>query len=217
MTDCTKNELLKIYNRLFEHFGPQNWWPGDSPFEVIVGAILTQNTAWDNVTKAIKNLKKAEALSCQVILELSQEELAKLVRPSGYFNQKAKRLKNFCFFLQKNYGGNLDEMFLEDMELLRDKLLSVKGIGPETADSILLYAGNLPIFVVDTYTYRIFSRHGLIPEETSYEEIQNFFMSSLDHDVELFKEYHALLVITGKNYCKKKPRCPECPLNGYGL
>ncbi len=216
MTDSAKTELLEMYHRLFEHFGPQHWWPADGPFEVIVGAILTQNTAWNNVTKAIRNLKKAGVLSCHAILDVPLEKLAELVRPSGYFNQKAKRLKNFCSFLAENYGCDLKSMFAEETGVLRDKLLSVKGIGPETADSILLYAGNLPVFVVDTYTYRVCSRHGLVAEETSYDEMQALFMNSLDPDVKLFKEYHALLVMTGKNYCRKKPRCQECPLLGFG-
>ncbi len=215
MTHSRKNELLEIYRLLYQYFGPQHWWPAETPFEVMIGAILTQNTAWDNVTKAIENLKNANTLDCEAILDIPVEDLAVLVRPSGYYNQKARRLKSFCFFLKENYACNLEAMFSEEMYSLRRKLLSVKGIGPETADSILLYAGNLPIFVVDTYTYRILSRHGLIPEEAGYDEIQALFMDSLDHDVELFKEYHALLVMTGKNYCKKKPKCEGCPLVGF--
>ncbi len=215
MTHSRKNALLEIYRLLYQYFGPQHWWPAETPFEVIIGAILTQNTAWDNVTKAIENLKKANVLSCEAIFDIPVEKLAQLVRPSGYFNQKARRLKNFCYFLSENYGCDLKTMFTEDMYVLRKKLLSVKGIGPETADSILLYAGDLPIFVVDTYTYRILSRHNIIPEETSYEEIQALFMDSLDNDIDLFKEYHALIVMTGKNYCKKKPKCEGCPLVGF--
>lgn len=215
MTVSAASRLIEIYQRLYRHFGPQNWWPADSPFEVIIGAILTQNTAWENVKKAIENLKEANVVSCEAILNIPVEKLALLVRPSGYFNQKAKRLKNFCYFLSENYSCDLKAMFSEDMHVLRKKLLSVKGIGPETADSILLYAGDLPIFVVDTYTYRILSRHNIIPDETSYEEIQALFMDSLDNDIDLFKEYHALLVMTGKNYCKKKPSCEGCPLVGF--
>jgi len=215
MATSRKSELLKIYKRLFQHFGPQHWWPAESPFEVIVGAILTQNTAWSNVEKAIINLKKQNLLSCGAILKIPDKDLASLIKPSGYYNQKAKRLKDFCTFFLKEYSGDIEKMFSEEIGVLREKLLSVKGIGPETADSILLYAGNMPVFVVDTYTYRILSRHGLIPDEISYEEIQSLFMDFLDSDAELFKEFHALLVMTGKHFCKKKPKCSGCPLEDY--
>src|SRR3972149_12314300 len=153
------NTLEKIYKKLFTAFGPQRWWPGDTPFEVIVGAILTQNTAWKNVEKAIHNLKKAKVLQSKKMHDLSERELAKLIRPAGYFNIKAKRLKYFLNYLFDNYGGSLNRMFKKRTDALRRELLQVNGIGPETADSILLYAGNHPVFVVDAYTKRIFSRH----------------------------------------------------------
>ena len=196
--------LLQIYQKMFDALGPRHWWPGETPFEVIIGAILTQNTNWSNVEKAIKNLKTAGKLSPEGIYELSVTELAKLIRPSGFFNVKAKRVKAFINWLFSRYEGNLSKMFAQDLQALRGELLSVKGIGPETADSILLYAGNMPTFVVDAYTHRIFSRHELIPEESTYDEMKSFFEENLPEDVQLFNEYHALLVNIGKTFCKTK-------------
>ena len=204
--------LLKIYQKMFDALGPRHWWPGETPFEVIIGAILTQNTIWSNVEKAIKNLKTAGKLSPEGIYELSVTELAKLIRPSGFFNVKAKRVKAFINWLFSRYEGNLSKMFAQDLQALRGELLSVKGIGPETADSILLYAGNMPTFVVDAYTHRIFSRHELIPEESTYDEMKSFFEENLPEDVQLFNEYHALLVNIGKMFCKTKKACEPCPL-----
>ena len=207
------NTLKKIYKKLFTAFGPQHWWPGDTPFEVIVGAILTQNTAWTNVEKAIHNLKKARLLTPRKMHDLSQAELAKYIRPAGYFNIKAKRLKHFLNYLFDNYGGSLNRMFKKRTDALRRELLSVNGIGPETADSILLYAGNHPVFVVDAYTKRIFSRHQIIKEDTDYHDIQKLFVDNLPHDVKIFNEYHALIVSIGKDFCRnRKPLCSRCPL-----
>ena len=205
--------LLKIYHCLFDFFGPLNWWPGDTPFEIMVGAILTQNTAWGNVEKAINNLKKANLLEAQKLYQIEEEELAELIRPSGYYKVKAQRLKNLVTFLVEEYGGSERKMFAEDGEELREKLLAIKGIGPETADSILLYAGNKPFFVVDAYTRRIFSRHQLIPEAATYSEIQDFFTQNLDREVKLFNEFHAQIVMLGKTICtSKKENCTSCPL-----
>ena len=208
-----KKRLEETYQKLYKHFGPQRWWPGDTPFEVIVGAVLTQNTNWQNVSKAIANLKEAGVLSPQKLYSLPQDKLARLIRPSGYFNVKAKRLKAFLDFLFKNYGGSLKKMFARDSEALRQEILSVKGIGPETADSILLYAGSFPVFVVDAYTKRIFSRKNIIKEDATYSEVQEIFMQSLKKDVKLYNEYHALIVRLGKDICKKsKPKCEICPI-----
>ena len=204
--------LLQIYQKMFEALGPRQWWPGETPFEVVIGAILTQNTNWSNVEKAIKNLKTAGKLSPEGIYELSVTELAELIRPSGFFNVKAKRVKAFINWLFSRYEGNLSKMFARDLQSLRSELLSVKGIGPETADSILLYAGNMPTFVVDAYTHRIFSRHELIPEESTYDDMKSFFEENLPKDVQLFNEYHALLVNIGKMFCKPKKVCEPCPL-----
>lgn len=208
-----KDRLLSIYQSLFEHFGPQKWWPGETAFEVCVGAILTQNTSWQNVKKAIDNLKAADALSPQVMSQMDENSLANLIRPAGYYNIKARRLKSFLHFLMSEFGGDLDTMFAHPLGELRGGLLSIKGIGPETADSILLYGGNLPTFVVDAYTMRALLRHGLIFEDATYEDVRSMFMDNLPLDVGLYNEFHALWVALGKNYCRKtKPLCDTCPL-----
>lgn len=204
---------MKIYQKLFEAFGTQDWWPGDGPFEVLVGAVLTQNTNWGNVERALQNLKAAGKLSPEALHKTETQELARLIRPAGYFNIKAKRLKNLIDWLFERYNGELEKMRSEDLQTLREGLLSVRGIGRETADSILLYACNLPSFVVDAYTYRVLLRHLLIPEDSTYEEIKTFFEDNLPKDVQLYNEFHALLVKVGKEYCKpRNPRCKECPL-----
>ncbi len=208
-----KEMLLKIYNSLYNYFGPLNWWPGDTPFEIMVGAILTQNTSWSNVEKAINNLKKEYLLEPQNLYRINQEELAQLIKPSGYYNIKAQRLKNFVTFFVEEYGSSEKKMFSGDGEELRRKLLKVNGIGPETADSILLYAGGKPFFVVDAYTKRIFSRHKLISKDASYHQIQEFFIRNLDSNVELFNEFHAQIVMLGKTICtSKNPDCSKCPI-----
>ena len=207
------NKLLEIYRRLYHAFGPQRWWPGETPFEIAIGAILTQNTNWGNVEKAIENLKRDEALNVESINNMKMERLASLIKPAGYFNVKAKRLKAFISFLRNEYHGSLKRMKKEEMQTLRVRLLQVHGVGPETADSILLYALEKPVFVIDAYTKRILSRHMLMEYDKSYEEFQKIFHSSLKRDVKFFNEYHALFVKLGKTYCKlKKPMCEECPL-----
>jgi endonuclease III related protein len=205
--------LQYIYERLDGHFGDLSWWPADSPFEVIVGAILTQNTAWKNVTYAIENLKAADILNPRRLLHTPLDTIEALIRPSGYYRVKAKRLLAFVTFLHEEYKNQLDRLFAENTWLLRRKLLGIYGIGEETADSILLYAGGKPIFVVDNYTRRIFSRHSLIKEKTTYGNIQKLCMDSLPADAPLFNQYHALLVQAGKLFCRKVQRCEACPLN----
>ena len=212
-------DLEKIYDILYHHYGPQHWWPAESVFEVMVGAVLTQNTNWQNVSRAIANLKEDNLLSLSVLSALPLKILAEKIRPSGYYNLKAKRLKNLLDLLISEADPDcpddeiLADFFSADLPVLRQKLLAVKGIGPETADSILLYAGNKPIFVIDAYTHRILVRHGLIGEESNYAEMQELFMDTLANDPQLFNEYHALLVRVGKEFCKKSnPLCQECPL-----
>ena len=179
---------------------------------MIVGAILTQNTAWSNVEKAIKNLRKANALNLNTLAKIPTQKLYPLLRPSGYYRIKAKRLKSVVKFFYNDYYGNLNHFFKEPVEKIREELLSVKGIGPETADSILLYAGKKPVFVVDAYTRRIFECAGIVPSGASYEDIQRLFMKNLPRDTRLYNEYHALIVRLGKDICKTKPRCKICPL-----
>lgn len=211
-----KRILLELYTRLFEAFGPRSWWPGDSGFEVAMGAILTQNTAWRNVEKAISNLKARGLLSPYALYHVPVQDLASVIRPAGYYNVKARRLKHFIQFLFQESAGDLERLLAEDLDTLRSRLLSINGIGPETADSILLYAGNKPSFVVDAYTKRILFRHNLIPEESSYDEIRNFFMDCLEPDASMFNEYHALLVHLGHRFClKKNPKCSGCPARGW--
>ena len=207
--------LTGIYDRLFESFGKQYWWPGDSKFEVIIGAILTQNTNWTNVEKAIKNLKAAKVFTPRKLYEINQEELAELIKPSGYFNVKAKRLKHFIEWLFVNYNGSLAKLFKLDYTELREQLLSVNGIGRETADSIILYAAEKPTFVVDAYTKRVLVRHGVITDDCDYDTIKAVFEDNLPKEVSLFNEYHALIVMVGKYYCKPKMKCEECPLENF--
>jgi endonuclease-3 related protein len=204
--------LAEVYQRLFAAFGPQRWWPGESPFEVLVGAVLTQNTSWQNVAKAIGRLKEAELLEPHALYGLADEELEERIRPAGYFRVKARRLRNLLELVVTRYGGSLDAMFASDLDSLREQLLGVNGIGPETADSILLYAGGVPTFVVDAYTHRVLARHGWIEFEADYHTIKDHFESGLQRDAALFNEYHALLVRLGKLHCRKKPKCEGCPL-----
>lgn len=223
-------KLLKIFSLLFNAYGEQGWWPltpegktkpihnarrpetEKQKFEVIVGAILTQNTAWLNVEKAIENLNKAKALSIEKIARIKDKELETLIRPAGYYKQKAERLKRVATYILKNYKS-IKEFFNKPLDELRQELLKLKGIGNETADSILLYAAEKPIFVIDAYTKRIFSRLGFFDENISYEKAQEFFMQ-LPKDVELFKEYHALIVEHGKKTCRRLPKCTICCLRG---
>jgi endonuclease-3 related protein len=206
--------LIEIYKRLYHYFGPQHWWPAQTAFEVIVGAILTQNTNWSNVEKAIENLKREKLLTAEKLYYLGEKRLAVLIRSAGYYNIKAKRLKAFLDFFIKKYKGDTKKLSRGNTRILREDLLSVKGIGPETADSILLYALNKPIFVVDAYTKRILSRHKIVSPDASYSEVQEIFMQNLKKDEKLFNEYHALLVRLGKELClKNKPKCDICPLS----
>jgi len=206
--------LADYFHKLFDAHGPQHWWPGRSRFEVIVGAILTQSTSWTNVEAAIRNLRAARLLAPLAIRNISPAKLAKRIRPSGYFRQKAKKLKAFTHFLFSVYGGSLTRMFQTPTETLRGQLLSVHGIGPETADSILLYAGEHSVFVIDAYTRRIVERHSLATPKHSYEDLRSLFESNLPRDAQLFNEFHALIVHTGKNHCRKtNPACSACPLN----
>ena len=204
--------LLEIYHRLFADYGPQHWWPAEDPFEVIVGAILTQSAAWTNVEQAIANLKAAKALTAAALYDLPVDRLANLIRPSGYYNAKALKLKAFADRLQSRYGGDLGRLFALDTAALRQELLSIHGIGPETADSIILYAANRPTFVIDAYTRHILGRLGLAPETSSYAAFQALFTENLPQDEGLYNEYHALLVHHGKVVCRKVPHCPVCCL-----
>jgi len=208
-----KAVLQEVYNRLLDAFGPQKWWPGDTPFEILVGAVLVQNTNWQNVERAIGNLREADLLEPRALYELPEEELEDLIRPAGYYRVKATRLRALLRFVIERYGGSLEAMFRRPLEELRAELLGVHGVGQETADSILLYAGGMPTFVVDAYTYRIFGRHGWIDVESDYRQIQEYFHDCLPADARMFNEYHALLVNLGKHFCKKgKPLCASCPL-----
>jgi len=205
---------MNIYRKLYQAYGPRDWWPAETSFEVMVGAILTQNTSWRNVEKAIQKLKGKGVLNPEGIHDLKKTQLASLIKSSGYYRIKADRLKAFVNFLFEEFDGDLKRMGRERLGELREKLLGVKGIGPETADSILLYGLKKSIFVVDAYTKRILSRHKMILENTAYEEVQKLFMEHLPLDEKLFNEYHALLVHLGKTVCKKIPRCDICPLKG---
>lgn len=207
-----KKRLIVIYDALLNHFGYRNWWPGDTPFEIIVGAILTQNTAWTNVERAINNLKKHGLLEPKRMQRVKLELLAELIKPAGYYNQKAKKLKAFLKVLFNEYDGSLEKLFKLDILSMRQKLLSIWGIGEETADSIILYAAKKPTFVVDAYTKRILIRKGIVQKNAHYHEIKELFESNLEHDVKLFNDYHAQFVALGKNFCRKTPFCTNCPI-----
>ena len=207
-----KKILLKIYDRLYKHFGPRHWWPADTPFEVIIGAILTQNTSWKNVEKAILSLKKRDLLTPGALRKIGLRQLGSAIKSAGFYNIKAERIKSFVNFLFIRYNCSVKAMFSRPLPVLRKELLKIKGIGPETADSILLYAAGKPIFVIDAYTKRIFSRHKLIKKDVPYDRFQDLFMKNLPRKASLFNEYHALLVETAKMFCKSKPLCKDCPL-----
>jgi endonuclease-3 related protein len=202
--------LMAVYRRLHAAHGPQHWWPGDTTFEIMVGAVLTQNTAWTNVEKAIANLKAAKALSSEVIAAAPHRRLAAWLKPSGYFNIKAQRLRAFCQWLIRQ--GGTRKIARLSTEVLRTELLQVHGIGPETADDILLYAFNRPVFVIDAYTRRLFQRLGLIQGDEDYETLRGLFEKSLAADTQLFNEYHALIVAHAKDFCRKRPVCGACKL-----
>lgn len=222
-------QIKSIYQTFYSYFGPQYWWPvtldnetipkyhkniklnNKQKLEICFGAILTQNTSWKNVEKAIIQLNKSQLIDVKKILKIENEKLANAIKSSGYYNQKAKKLKNFCSFLSNSYDGNIEKLFDNSIKKLRNDLLSVNGIGPETADSIILYAAKKPIFVIDAYTRRIMNRIGY--KEDTYETLQKLFMENLESDEKMFNEFHALLVELGKNFCKKKPLCVKCPIN----
>ncbi len=204
--------LKEIYDRLFRAFGPQRWWPGETAFEVMVGAVLTQNTAWSNVEKALANIKAEGLLKPEPMAGLPRKKLASLIKPAGYYNIKADRLKHLLDLIMSHGGGDPPRLLKKPLKQLRRDLLAVKGIGPETADSILLYAAGYPVFVIDAYTRRVLGRHGLAGVRDSYDELQGLFMENLPCDPALYNEYHALLVHLGKHFCKPKPLCQGCPL-----
>ena len=212
----TTEKLRAFYDAMLKAYGPQGWWPAETEFEMIVGAILTQNTSWTNVERALANLKREALLTPAALEAVPIERLAEVIRPAGYFNIKARRLKNFIHMLSTGFGGSLDALFGLSTGTLRETVLGVKGIGPETADSIVLYAAGRPVFVVDAYTARILYRHGLIDEDAGYDDIQSLAHGSLADDAAVFQEYHALLVAVGKRQCKKRaPQCVGCPLQQY--
>ena len=207
----TRRDLMRMYRRLLKTFGPQRWWPAATPFEVMVGAILTQNAAWANVEKAVAALEAAGSLDPWELASMRLSRLARLIRPCGYFNVKAKRLRSFVRWLCDRFDGDLANMGSEPTGALRDELLAQYGVGPETADSMLLYALERPVFVVDAYTVRVFSRHGALPRRAKYEEAKRFFEERLPKDVALYNEFHALLVALGNQVCRPRPRCETCP------
>lgn len=211
-----KDTVTQVYTLLFQHYGPRYWWPGESRLEIIVGAILTQAVAWKNVEKAIHNLKMGKVLAFQPLLNMPEEDLALLIKPALYHRQKTKKIKAMINFIANEYNGDLDLMFKSTQSDLREKLLGIWGIGPETADSILLYAGNIPIFVVDAYTIRIFSRLGMVNENISYQQMQNFMHENVELDIYIYNEYHALLVALGADCCRKtRADCRSCPIRSF--
>lgn len=211
----TAKQLRRIYKELYAYFGPQHWWPADSAFEVVIGAILTQNTAWVNVEKVIFRLKKERLLKPARLYNTKVKTVARLIRPCGYYNIKAARVRSFLEVLFADFKGNLSVMFSLKPKLLREKLLKIKGIGPETADSILLYAAKVPTFVIDAYTRRLLLRHNLISGQSDYDQIQALFEENLPHRLKLFNEYHALIVRLAKEFCRPQPLCQACPLKGW--
>ncbi len=202
----------EVYRQLLDALGPQHWWPGDSPWEVMIGAVLVQNTTWKNVERAIANLREADLVEPRRLLAVPPDELAELIRPAGYYRLKTKRLRSLLEFVVGEYDGSLDALLSVDVHQLREELLGVHGIGPETADSILLYALERPVLVVDTYTHRVFARHGWIGYDAHYHQLQEHLASELPVDVALYNELHALLVNVGHHFCRRQPKCDECPL-----
>ena len=215
MSTPAGTQILSIQRKLHDHFGPLHWWPADSPFEVVIGAILTQNTAWTNVEQAIHNLKSADAISAERVAVMPIAQLEELIKPSGFFRQKAARLQSLAKHLVDDWQSNLADLCSGPLDNARARLLALPGVGPETADSILLYAAHRPSFVVDAYTRRIFERIGLLRGREKYDEIRLMFMQNLPKQVDLYNEYHAQIVHLAKNYCRRnKTLCSECPLNG---
>lgn len=206
------HRLQKVYDRLYSAYGPQHWWPGDSAFEVLVGAVLVQSVSWKNVEKAISNLYAAEAMTPTAIHELSQAQLEQLVRPCGYYRVKARRLRNLIDWLMEQHDGSIEKMLQVETAELREQLLSINGIGPETADSILLYAAERPTFVVDAYTRRVLERHGWIKPGASYDDMKLLFEQNVVRETQFYNEYHALIVAVGHRHCSRTPKCTGCPL-----
>lgn len=206
---------MKFYEALYARWGEQHWWPAQSNLEMILGAILTQNTAWTNVERAIENLKTEQLINITTLATVEREQLAQAIRPAGYFNQKSRTIQEMAQTLQTRFAGSLDQLFALETEALRTELLSWRGIGPETADSILLYAAKRPIFVIDAYTKRFLSRHGLCAEKAGYDHVAELFTDALPRDVQLYNEYHALIVRLGKEHCNPKPQCTGCPLEPF--
>lgn len=215
MSSSTSKKLMGMFDLMLAHFGPQHWWPSESELEMMVGAILTQNTSWSNVEKAVNNLKAKDFLSMKALHSLPLPVLAESIRSAGYFNIKAGRLKNLINFIVDRFQGDIELFLSEETDVMREGLLSVKGIGPETADSIILYAAGRPLFVIDAYTHRILNRHGMANDEATYYDLQGLFMDNLPEDTKLFNEFHALIVRTGKELCRKKPLCNICPLEKW--
>jgi endonuclease-3 related protein len=211
----TAQTLIEMYDAMLARFGHQNWWPGDGPLEVCIGAILTQNTNWTNVEKALGNLRAAGAVSVSALHEMDHDTLAELIRPAGYYNIKSKRLKNFIACVYDGYGDDIEAFLARSVSTLQEELMPINGIGRETADSIILYAAEKPTFVVDRYTCRILVRHGLICPEDDYEQVKDIFESYLPEDLDLWKDYHAQIVAVGKEYCRPKPKCAGCPLESF--
>lgn len=207
-----RKTLANIFERMHNQFGPTGWWPGDSPFEIAVGAILTQNTAWGNVEKSLHLIKSADLLSPTALLQCPDEKLYEVLKPSGFFRIKTQRLRQFCQFLSDEHDGSMESLARLPLEELRSTLLNIYGIGPETADAIILYACQKKVFVVDTYTRRILSRHQWVPHNITYEPLRLFFEGQLDESLEYFQEFHGLLDMTGKHFCKARPNCAGCPL-----
>ena len=212
MATYTADVLRQFYDALYERYGAQQWWPADTPLEVMVGAVLTQNTNWQNVERAIARLRAADLLDVAALHTVPTDRLAELIRPAGYFNVKARRLKSLIDMIWQGYDGDLTRMFAQPMAELRETLLSARGVGPETADSILLYAGGHPTFVVDAYTCRVVVRHGLLDAQAGYDDLKQLFEDALEADAALYNEYHALLVRVGKEHCRRRARCDGCPL-----
>ncbi len=210
--NLVERSVWEIYERLFRAYGPQHWWPARTRVEIVVGAILTQNTAWSNVERALDNLRRAKALTWRGLRDLPTSELAMLIHPSGTYDVKAKRLGSFVRYLWENHNGSLRFLLSGELETARERLLSIHGIGPETADAILLYAGNRPSFVVDAYTLRVLRRHFLCNEKAGYETVRGLFQAAFPVDAALYNEYHALLVAVGKKHCRSQAKCEGCPL-----
>jgi endonuclease-3 related protein len=206
---------MEIYDAMLDRFGHQGWWPGDGPLEICIGAILTQNTNWINVEKALANLRNAGAMSISAVAQMDHDALAELIRPAGYFNVKAKRLKNFVAKVYEGYGDDIGAFLDRSVSALQAELMGINGIGRETADSIILYAAQKPTFVIDRYTCRMTVRHGLTCPEDDYQLVKDLFESSLPEDLELWKDYHAQIVAVGKQYCRPKAKCAGCPLESF--